>query len=84
MSAMADPNDSVTEKNEQDLEIVDTHLMRVMYNDSNHVNRQIQHINHIQINNEEIIFIIQNMLAMVEIHYNQMNNEILKIRLFQR
>ena len=62
-----------------------------LYNNVNDVNRQLQVINHIKIYSTEnpeklvtVIFVIQNMIAMVEIQYNIHDKHPTKISIFPR
>ena len=64
---------------------------RKLYNDVNDVNRQLQIINHINVYSTEepgklvtVVFVIQNMFAMIEIQYNIHDKHPTKIRVFQR
>ena len=50
MKAMLDPNDSNADFREEDLEIVDTEKKRNLYSEGDDVNRQVQVINHIKVN----------------------------------
>ena len=69
---------------EEDLEIVDTDKKRSMYNDINDVNRQVQLINHIMLDDRKITFIVQNMFAIVEIAYSVNKEDVSSIRMFSR
>ena len=84
MKAMLNLESSDQDFREEDLEIVDTDKKRSMYNDINDVNRQVQLINHIMLDDRKITFIVQNMFAIVEIAYSVNKEDVSSIRMFSR
>jgi len=86
----------VSSPNEMDID-TNSEEIRMLYKDDNNVNRQLQEINHFKIYSDPdpkdkdsertvtmLVFIIQNMVASLEIQYDVTEKKVTKLSVFPR